>query len=45
MWLGGSEGASLTRANFEQLHDALIADGLTEEELQQDIAMLSDPES
>jgi SAM-dependent methyltransferase len=44
MWHGGSAGASLMRANIEQLHDALIASGLvTEQELQQDIAMLDDP--
>jgi hypothetical protein len=32
MWHGGSAGASLTRANFEQLHNALIAGGLVSEE-------------
>jgi SAM-dependent methyltransferase len=44
MWYGGSAGASLMRANFEQLHDALIADGLSEAELQQDVATLDDPD-
>lgn len=45
MWQGGSAGASLTRANFEQLRDALIAGGyVTEEELEEDIAKLDDPE-
>jgi ubiquinone/menaquinone biosynthesis C-methylase UbiE len=45
MWHGGSAGASLTRANFEQLRDALIAGGyVTEEELEEDIARLDDPE-
>ena len=45
MWHGGSAGASLTRANFEQLRDALIAGGyVTEEELEADIARLDDPE-
>jgi hypothetical protein len=45
MWYGGSAGASLARANFEQLHGLLIASGLvTEDEFQQDIARLDDPE-
>jgi ubiquinone/menaquinone biosynthesis C-methylase UbiE len=45
MWSGRSTGASLTRANVEQLRGALIAGGLvTEEELQQDIARLDDPD-
>jgi len=44
MWYGGSPGASLMRANFEQLHDALVACGLTEEEMQQDLARLDDPD-
>jgi hypothetical protein len=45
MWQGGSTGASLIRTNFEQLHDALIAGGYaTEEELQEDIERLADPE-
>jgi hypothetical protein len=41
----GSAGASLPRANFEQLHDARIAGGLiSEEEFQQDVARLDDPD-
>jgi len=28
MWCGGSAGAALTRANFQQLHEELIASGL-----------------
>jgi SAM-dependent methyltransferase len=42
---GGSAGTSLKRANFEQLQDALITSGyVTEEELEEDIARLDDPE-
>jgi len=45
MWHGGSAGTSLVRANLEQLRDALIAGGhVTEEELEEDIARLDDPE-
>jgi SAM-dependent methyltransferase len=45
MWYGGSPGASLTRANFEQLHAVLIASGLlSEEEWQLDIRRLDDPD-
>jgi len=45
MWSGGSAGASLARANFEQLRDVLVAGGLvTEEELQQDLARLDSPD-
>ncbi|HMI50792.1 MAG TPA: methyltransferase [Candidatus Saccharimonadales bacterium] len=45
MWSGGSAGASLARANFEQLRDVLVASGLvTEEELQQDITRLDHPD-
>jgi SAM-dependent methyltransferase len=45
MWFGRSTGASLTRTNFEQLHDALITRGyVTEEEWEEDIARLDDPE-
>jgi hypothetical protein len=45
MWLGGSAGASLIRANVEQLRGALIAGGyVTEKELEQDTARLDDPE-
>jgi SAM-dependent methyltransferase len=45
MWCGGSAGAALTRANFQQLHEELIASGLvTARELQQDIARLEEPD-
>ena len=45
MWQGGSAGASLMRANFEQLHDALIAGRhITEQELQEDLAVLDSPD-
>jgi ubiquinone/menaquinone biosynthesis C-methylase UbiE len=45
MWFGKSMGASMTRTNFEQLHDALITGGyVTEQELEEDIARLDDPE-
>ncbi len=45
MWHGGSVGASLMRANFEQLHDPFIAGGhITEQELQQDLATLDSPD-
>jgi ubiquinone/menaquinone biosynthesis C-methylase UbiE len=45
MWHGGSAGASLTRANFEQLRDALIGGGhVTAQEMEADIARLDDPE-
>jgi SAM-dependent methyltransferase len=44
MWQGGSPGAALTRANFQQLQDALIGGVLvTEQEFQRDIARLDDP--
>jgi ubiquinone/menaquinone biosynthesis C-methylase UbiE len=44
MWHGGSAGASLTRVNFEQLRDTLVASGyVTEEELEEDIERLDDP--
>jgi SAM-dependent methyltransferase len=45
MWHGGSVGASLLRANFVQLHDALIASqNLTEQQLHQDLSTLEDPD-
>jgi len=41
---GGSPWAHLIRANFEQMHDRLIASGgLTEDEFQADIRRLDDP--
>lgn len=44
MWHCGSAGASLLRANYEQLRSAMIdADYITEEEFEQDIACLNDP--
>ena len=40
----GSAGAALLRANYEQLHGALIGSGyITEHEFSQDIARLDDP--
>ena len=45
MWHGGSVGASLMRANFEQLHDPFVAGGhITEQELHQDLAQLDSPD-
>jgi len=44
MWHSGSPGASLLRANFEQLRSNMIDAGyITEEEFNQDIARLDDP--
>jgi SAM-dependent methyltransferase len=41
---GGSAGSELLRANFGQLHDALISSGrLSEAELAEDMARLDDP--
>jgi SAM-dependent methyltransferase len=41
MWQGGSTGAALMRANFEQLRDAIIASGLvTDDEIDQDLHRL-----
>lgn len=39
---GGAAGARLLGANFEQVHDDLLAAGLTEEEFEQDMARLED---
>jgi ubiquinone/menaquinone biosynthesis C-methylase UbiE len=45
MWQSGSAGVSLMRANFEQLRGALLdARYITEQEFNQDIAHLDDPE-
>lgn len=44
MFQGGSAGARLFQANFEQVYDALIASGrVTEEEFAADMARLNDP--
>jgi len=41
---GGSLWGRLLRANFEQMHDALVGSGgVTEEEYEQDLARLDDP--
>jgi SAM-dependent methyltransferase len=40
---GGAAGARLMRANFDQLHDALISAGLTEEEFERDRVLMQDP--
>ena len=44
MWQGGSVGARLFRANFEQLRGELLQLGLlTQAELDHDLARLDDP--
>jgi ubiquinone/menaquinone biosynthesis C-methylase UbiE len=44
MWQGGSAGARLFRANFEQLRGELLCTGLlTQAELDDDLARLDDP--
>jgi ubiquinone/menaquinone biosynthesis C-methylase UbiE len=44
MWQGGSAGARLFRANFEQLREEILrADLLTQAELDDDLARLDDP--
>jgi SAM-dependent methyltransferase len=44
MWHSGSPGASLLRANFEQLHSNMIDAGyITEQEFKEDLARLDDP--
>ncbi len=44
MWQGGSAGARLFRANFEQLREELLRIGmLTQAELEDDLARLDDP--
>ena len=40
---GGAAGARLMRSNFDQLRDALIEAGLTEEEFEQDRVLMEDP--
>jgi SAM-dependent methyltransferase len=45
IWPGGSTGATLSRLNYEQLRDAILATGLiTAEELAVDLTRLEDPE-
>jgi ubiquinone/menaquinone biosynthesis C-methylase UbiE len=45
MWQNGSAGASLMRANFEQLRGPLLdARYITEQEFDQDVAHLDDPD-
>jgi len=44
MWQGGSAGARLFRANFEQLREELLQTGLlTQADLDKDLARLDDP--
>jgi len=44
MWQGGSAGARLFRANFEQLRDELLRTSLlTRAELDDDLTKLDDP--
>jgi SAM-dependent methyltransferase len=44
MWDSGSAGASLLRANFEQLRNNMIDTGyITEEEFKEDLSRLDDP--
>jgi SAM-dependent methyltransferase len=40
---GGSAGAHLMQANFAQVHDALIAGGMSEEAFREDMERLKDP--
>jgi SAM-dependent methyltransferase len=43
MWQGGSAGADLMRANFEQLRDAMVVSGtVTSDELDRDLHRLDD---
>jgi hypothetical protein len=45
MWQSGSQGASLWRASFEQLRGDLIdAAYITEQEFEQDLARLEEPD-
>jgi ubiquinone/menaquinone biosynthesis C-methylase UbiE len=43
MHRGGSPGADLFRANFEQMKDALLENGLTAAEFEADVKALADP--
>jgi ubiquinone/menaquinone biosynthesis C-methylase UbiE len=45
MWFGGSQGARLMRANFEQLREAILESGtVNEREFAEDIARLDQPD-
>jgi SAM-dependent methyltransferase len=45
MWRGGTAGAALTRANREQLREAMLATGrITEGDFEDDMAQLDSPE-
>lgn len=45
IWRGGSAGAALTRLNYEQSRDAILATGqMTNQELDEDLARLDDEE-
>ena len=44
MWQGGSPGAALLRANYEQLRGAMIEAGyVTQQDFEKDVAQLQDP--
>jgi SAM-dependent methyltransferase len=44
LWTGGSPGAMLTRANYEQLRERILGSGLlTARELEEDLSRLDDP--
>lgn len=45
MHRGGSAGARLSRANFEQMHDALIGAGLSQSDFDADLKRLEDPDT
>jgi hypothetical protein len=45
VWKGGSPGARLTQANFEQIREEVVNAGLiTNEEVDQVLALLDDPD-
>jgi SAM-dependent methyltransferase len=45
IWPGGSAGAAHTRLNYQQLRDPILATGqITEEEFEQDLSRLEDPD-
>jgi hypothetical protein len=44
LWQGGSAFSQMMRANWNQLHDAMVASGIvSEEELASDLERLDDP--